>query len=85
MKTLYLVETSKVEYDDYSWDETVPEPKVEAICETRELAGEYIENYLQDYMEEGSKIVEEGGSWTIEGEIRISIREFQMFQNKEEF
>ena len=34
MKTLYLVETTLVEYDDYSWDEPTPEPKVEAICKT---------------------------------------------------
>ena len=75
MKTLYLVETTSVEYDDYSWDEPTPEPRVEAICETRELARAYANAYLQDFREEDAKIEDEGNdSWTIDENIRISIR-----------
>lgn len=82
MKKVYVVETKVCDYEDFVWDEVTP--KVEAICETYELAREYVDDYLRE--EEDDDVKEEGNdSWTIYDNIRISIREFKMFQSKEEF
>lgn len=84
MKYLYLVEKKVCDYEDFDWEDVTPQ--VDAIFETYELARTYVDQYLQEYEDEGCKVEKyDVGVWAVGPFELISIRCFKMFQSKEEF